>query len=850
MEDREELEDIKDKFEQLRRNHEGKDVVSVYVTGPPASGKTQICRMYARMWFERRLKQSPDGLYLPVLLLDASSKENLYKSLRECLGVIRTKGYIEKINTEVVDHTLRPDRYLKALCSRLKEKIDAKYSDDEWLWVIDGAFNNGKDTPLRTVLDNLEDCGHGRVLIAMQERCSQPAAGNHPFKEVCLGPGFSPSDSLQFLQMYFPNEDVEVLEEVGEKLSHIPFSLAAMCEIRKSLGEHKHDLTWDSLLNNREGIDIAEKHLCEKPSSYGKTVPEALEAAVDTMLKQLTILIEPVKETFFLLGVCGNGNLPKSLLKKYITPNDEHEDAVYLQLQENLMHNFLLSVQKDYISAHNTLHSVLRKRAEGAMEEMSQVEKAEELNRVVNALCSTAGDDMLDNPGTDVETIQTKLQLVPHFQSVNEFLLKYRDIAVENRIMFSIRLAGVQKLIGEFDSARKTLTESTKLLEHVDEHTKTTFRSVRGREMVEAHMMDEAIEELTENVRWRKRQVNDIEERMAKKISRGKHVSGSMSRKDQKEFVKLCEDLIHLGYAYKDRGNEGDISQADRVTEECLSLLAKWEEAFPSQLNEWWTKCLYLRAQVYQDQACHQEAAGVLKKLLERIVHLHPSHFKAELKRTLTDMLLEPNEPLRDLATAKREIEQAVQICREIYPGKPHPLTAYCLMTCGRFWKEFGNFNKALEKLDEAQETSNNVPKEVRSTHLTPLVLYFKGECYLGKGEFERACDLFEKSRELTKENFGAGHPQNSYILDRLGNIYSVLNRSEEAIKCLKESVDIKIENFGAKNKKLQETYAMLETACYECGCPRDNEALEFRSKRMKLYDSPQTSSDEMDWEA
>ena len=849
MEDRKELEDIEDKFEQLRRNHDGKDVVSVYVTGPPASGKTQICRMYARRWFKRRIKQSPDGLYLPVLLLEASSEGSLGNSLRESLGVIRTKEYVEKINAEVADHTLRLNRYLKALCSRLKEKIDAKYRcrDDEWLLVIDGAFNNGKDTPLRMVLDNRKDCGRGRVLIAMQERCSQPG----PFEEVCLGPGFSPSDSLQFLKMYFPDEDEKKLEEVGEKLSHVPFSLAAMCEILNPPGNHKHDLTWDSLLNSHEVIDTAEQHLCEKPNSYGKTVTQALKAAVDTMLEQLTNLMEPVKETFFLLGVCGNGNLPKSLLKKYVTRNDEREDAVYLQLQESLKRNFLLSVQGDCISTHNTLHSVLRSRAERAMEEMSQLEKAEELNRVVKALCSAVGDDMLDNPDTDMETMQTKLQLVPHFQSVNEFLLKYPDIEAENRIMFSIRLADVQKLIGEFSSAREALTRSMKLLECVDEHTQTTLRSVCGREMVKADMMDEAVEKLSENIEWRKKQVKVIEERMSKKKSIGKHVSGSMSRKDQEEIIKLCEDLIHLGYAYKDRGEQGDISQADRVTEECRSLLTKWEETFPSQLNECWTKCLYLRAQVYQDQACHQEAANVLKKLLERIVHLNPSHFKAELKRSLTDMLLEPNEPLRDLATARREIEQAVQICKEIYPGEPHPLTAYCLMTCGRFWKECGDFDKALKKLDEAQETSDNVPKEVRSTKLTPLVLYFKGECYLGKGEFERACALFEKSRELTKEKFGPGHPQNSYILDRLGNIYTVLNRSEEAIKCLKESVDIKKENFGKRSKKLQETYDMLKTASsYECGNPRDNEALEFRSKKMKLYDSSQTSSDEMYWEA
>jgi tetratricopeptide (TPR) repeat protein len=844
LEDRQELREIEYAFSKLRSAGK-RDVAVVFVTGPPACGKTQICRLYAQKWFKEQ--NGHKGLYLPVLLLDASNEANLQRTLRESLGVVRTSKYIQKIDSEQKDSSARIKRYLRELQKRLKEKtVSTTFTlndkNDEWLVVVDGAFNTVENTPLKRVLTNLQgESGRGRILVAMQERCLDSDENSI---EISLQAGFSSEDSLRFLQMYFPNDNATELKNVGDKLAHIPLSLVAVAEIVAQQRGQPSDPTWQEVLDDAEAhMHFIEKHLSKKPQSYSTTLYEALQKAVDTALKNPRL--ESLKCLFFLLGVCGHGSVPLSVVRKYVTRNDDRNDAVFQQVREEANRHFLLTIpqhQPDCILVHDTLHSVLRNRAEEDLQSLSVHERVEKLSWVVDALCCA----FKDQPDNYTDTVQSKLRLAAHFEAVDKLLQELQVVVEAKRqVQLSLYLAEIQRIKGDIVSARSTLTRSVPLLGSIDDRTGATLKSLYSEEMVEAKNMDDAIMVLKENIKWRKKEMEGVREKVSKRKLSGKNGSGS--KQDLEEFCLLCKDVTNLGYAYKDRGQVGDIPLAAEVAEDCISLLNTWEAIFSAaQLEESLSAAVFLRAQVYQDQRRHGEAAKCLKDLLAK--HFGRSHFIAEVKRMYTDMLIEPDLSLRDLKAAKKHIEDALQISKEIYADQDHPLTAYCLMTYGSFWKESGEYDLALGALDEAQEMSDKIPVEVRPKVLTSLVLYVKANCYLKQERIEEACRLFEECLEVARDEklgFGPGHPQNGYVLDQLGKVYTQLNRPEEAIKCLKKAIEIKISNFGQRNKKLCETYQHLETAHYECG--DDDEAREFREKRIKLSKSQESSNDDTD---
>ena len=98
---------------------QGNNVVSVVVSGPPACGKTQVCRTYATAAFEKRKDR---GLYLPVLLWKAGTATDLANSLRDSLKMLRNPDYLKHTTEQVYKHGL--DYLLKEVLKVLKGKYN------------------------------------------------------------------------------------------------------------------------------------------------------------------------------------------------------------------------------------------------------------------------------------------------------------------------------------------------------------------------------------------------------------------------------------------------------------------------------------------------------------------------------------------------------------------------------------------------------------------------------------------------------------------------------------------------------------------------------------------------------
>ena len=129
-----EVEEVKAKFDTLRKKHHGDNVVAVYITGDPASGKTQIAREFGERYYEQRKNEqnrvtaAVKGKKVIVATLDVKSKSSFwrfYQRLALDLGC-RLNGLASVTKFE--------DR-LNVIATEVQRELQ---KHPNWLLIVDG----------------------------------------------------------------------------------------------------------------------------------------------------------------------------------------------------------------------------------------------------------------------------------------------------------------------------------------------------------------------------------------------------------------------------------------------------------------------------------------------------------------------------------------------------------------------------------------------------------------------------------------------------------------------------------------------------------------------------------------
>ena len=816
--------------------------VMVVLTGPPACGKTQVCREYATAVFEARLARSPDGLYLPVLFWKAGSVTELAGSLRDSLRNMRNPAYLKQINPDltlmhvteqVSQHNL--DRLLKEVLDTLKDKYKKRPASEkmeEWLVIIDGAFSYDQ---LERLMSPLFKCnttrwGRGRLLIAVQDHL----AVRHPCTmEISLGPGMSPVESLHFLRLFFPDDREEDLQNVAKQLAYIPLSLAVAAETMKSLRDNDASYTWQTHLEkNLLPSDSADVHASDPRHpknlhcNYDQTLYQALKQAV----KRIGVEGNNA-ELFFLLGLCEEGTVPLQLIKKLAVallvdePEEGTEDALFVQFKEDIHHNSLLLLDGDAgISVHHVLHVVLRDSACAQLKGSASAAEQQfgtrhKVSAIIKALCSLYEATEQQSKASYLDSVMDKLQLLPHFVAVFRTCVQscgFQDATVPRFALYAAKLLQLRREGSEVRNALEIGIATTSAMKESIISAEIDLKSLYAKELIEAREFSSAIKLLHKNIEDRKK---------------SDHTNLDQLRRN---FAGLHGDLIALGYAFKDRGEEGDLVIAEKHVDEVFELLhrGRTDMADDSNVNQMHSEALLLRAQLYQDLARYDPS--LIDELLRACgVGATPSHHNCQVLRTLTDLLLDGPQP--DVSKASLLIDRAVDMGHRLY-GDLHPMIAFSMMTKGRVLLELDKSEEALIVLMGAQNMNDRLPVEVREDTIIPLIHFFRGECYIQQGRYKEACDVLQISAEQTKMSkvgFGPGHPQNAVVLDKLGLVCIHLGQLEEAKQYIEQSLTLKMRIRGNSHPALRWNYEQLENIAYEYG--NDDEAGKFRALKLSL---------------
>ena len=206
---------IMKKLDELQNDSKGA-ISTVYLSGIPGCGKSQIARQVGQEIFDKRWREGEDLTF--VATLNAETLDSLaesYCSLARHFGI-----------TDNALANLEASRNLPEKIEYLKTLIFSKTKQfSNWLIIVDNVVD------LSSVQGDLppsgrKELGHGQVLITTQDISSIPVNAPLTYHES-LSKGMHPDEAVNLLRHVSEIQNQEEAEKVAKVLEYQPLALVA-----------------------------------------------------------------------------------------------------------------------------------------------------------------------------------------------------------------------------------------------------------------------------------------------------------------------------------------------------------------------------------------------------------------------------------------------------------------------------------------------------------------------------------------------------------------------------------------------------------------------------------------------
>ena len=422
---------------------EDEDVVrTVYLTGQPGSGKTELARQYGEQF---KNETSPNDTSKPlVITLNGNSEESLLKSVKEATRKLRLPVRMELTNDNIRD-------LMKNLRVFFHEYSDA------WLLIIDDLFGN--DFNGLFPRPGGKEWGGGQVLITTQDNNLLPACGIHQFaKKLSLNEGMTKEDALALLK---ENSDVEIddfAEEIIKELQYLPLPLACcathVMETRQDRASTQFG--WKEYLN----LYRANAKLKSRTFSDYNAYPFSMTTASTMAVQRMAETSDVLRLTFSFLSYCALLPVPLNLLAHHVKENLPKENEI-LDIQNEIARCTLLvrgrSQNLETIKCHQVIHSAFRSVENTNPDEQREIEFVKMMKSLNETL------DFMDN--MDKEDVLLKVVVRPHLET---FVGHANDMSWNNTVEFVlISMKNSQFLFSTSDMPDDDTVKSLELLNKI-----------------------------------------------------------------------------------------------------------------------------------------------------------------------------------------------------------------------------------------------------------------------------------------------------------------------------------------------------------------------------------------------
>ena len=341
---------IMTKMQELDNESNG-TVSTIYLSGNPGCGKTQLARQIGEEFFTRESGES-EGLRF-VATLNAETLETLADSY---LSQAKRLGITEYALTKLATAEVSPKERLQQLRCFIFPHFK-QFS--KWLIIADNVVT------LPLVYDYLpqtasEELGRGQVLITTQDTSAIPANAPHTYHES-LSVGMTPKDAEELLKQVSEMSNNEGAQTVAQALEYQPLALAAAASYVRNVSR---SLTydWSNFLSTLADVEreVTEERLTLVNPAYPKTMTEAIQFAIDTSSKSDEVL----RQTFFLFSLCDSEPVPiqaaVSFVKNHTSGQTEEMIKAKILNCSLIMPLYIEDEAPGFLRVHSVVHEVLR----------------------------------------------------------------------------------------------------------------------------------------------------------------------------------------------------------------------------------------------------------------------------------------------------------------------------------------------------------------------------------------------------------------------------------------------------------------------------------------------------------
>ena len=374
---------IKNKLEELYNESKGA-ISTIYLSGIPGCGKTQIARQVGQEVYDKRVREDEGLTFVSTLNAETlDSLANSYFNLAKQLGVTEyaltnLAASKEHGSSETIQHLIR-------LISPKVKQFSA------WLIIVDNVVDLSL---VRSYLPPTasEEWGHGQVLVTTQDTQSIPFNSPRTYHES-LSKGMDRDDAVDLLRKVSQISNREQAEEVAEVLEYQPLALAAAAVyVQTTVSYGTPNYCWTKYLEtfNSEERETIEEFFAKKNRAYPKTTTTAIKMAITRALESDEVL----DEVFCLFSLCASDSLPIEVAVNFVKLRNKQlkEEFIRAKILESTMITCFYEADgtPTYLRVHNVVHEVLKSTVAPVM---NRTHKAEYFSVAINIFSSLTEDN-------------------------------------------------------------------------------------------------------------------------------------------------------------------------------------------------------------------------------------------------------------------------------------------------------------------------------------------------------------------------------------------------------------------------------------------------------------------------
>ena len=836
------IERIINKMEELYNSSSGA-VSTVYLSGNPGCGKSQLAREIGQQFFS---EQNDDLIFAATL--NTESIETLVDSY---LTLGRHLGITEYALTSLESlKNVKPIEAIKQL-HRLIIPKTSKFT--KWLIIADNVID------LRLVRDLLpqtgsKEWGHGQVLITTQDSGTIPQNAPHTYHES-LSKGMRRDEAVELLETVSQISERVQAENVAELLDFQPLALAAAAYyVQTVVTSESSKYNWNAYLQEISTYSQREKtetFLANESSAYAKTTTAAVEMAIQRAVDSDEVL----RQTFSFLSLCADDDIPLETVLKFV--KSQVKDQPELFMKAKIKRSSLILVhsenggERSYLRLHKVVHEALRRgemfnltswKSDHTMAEAVKIfgSQLEENDHHVNYAfckklrphCESLVKHMKSEFSRDQSTFVERLTPFVDLDIVIDWLHALASFCHENSYCLV---------------AKSVVDLACNLLENTDDNSTTALTR------------KERIFNISGIVYCSLREYNHAKELHKKALAISTNVFGE----DHPNVATSYNNLASVYYRLAEYNKAKELHEKalmirkNNFGEDHADVAKSYSTLAPvyysmgeyNQAKELHKKALMIRKKIFGEDhvnvaISYSTLAPVhfnigeynqAKHLHEKALMIYKKNFDenhAHVATSLNNLAL-VNSTLGEYNQAKKLQEKALMIRKKVF-GEDHANVATSYSNLALVYSRLGEYNQAKELNEKALVISKKIFGENNAyVARTYNNLAF---VYNSLGKYNQAKELHEKALDIRKNIFGEDHAYVATSYHKLASVYSSLGEDNQAKELHEKALMIRQKIFGEDHPYVATSYHKLASVYgslgeYKQAKERHEKALMIRKK-------------------